>query len=314
MQIFWARKIQLNIAMLVNPNDYSVVFLSYDEPNADANYQHLLTLSPNAMRVHGIKGPDAAHKACARLSKTDRVIIVDGDNHVLPSLWKPINIKDSVDLDDKVISWSSFNIVNHTSYGNGSVKCWTVHALEEMKTHEIGSTIDFDLSKYLELNTIASHTIINGSAQQAFRAGFRDGVKLLLSGDRDFDKMDWRNLYRLYNWMHIGSDVKHGLWAIYGARLGAFLLLKGIVPTVVNDPDQLTELFQKYYGLVNTNLVSECNKLGKLLNHKLITDILTPEESVQFKLNYKAPMRSPELFLEGKLQTDIDEFYKHDRI
>lgn len=307
-------KIQLNNIMPFNPTDYSIVFLSYDEPNADVNYNHLLTLFPNAMRVHGIKGLDAAHKACARISKTDRVVIVDGDNQVLPSLKNIINIKDSVDLSDKVISWSSFNIVNHTSYGNGSVKCWPVHILEQMKTHEIGSTIDFDLSKYLELNLIASHTIINSSAQQAFRAGFRDSIKLLLSGDKDFDKMDWRNLYRLYNWMHIGSDVKYGLWAIYGARLGAFLLLRGIVPTIVNDVNELTELFQRYFGLASTNLVNECNKLGKLLNYKLITDVLTPEESVQFKLNYKAPIRSPELFIEGKLQSEINEFYKHDRI
>lgn len=300
--------------MLFNPINYSVVFLSYDEPNADLNFQHLLTSCPTAQRVHGIKGPDHAHKACARLSKTDRVIIIDGDNQVLPTVWNTINIKDDIDLSDKVISWSSFNSVNHTSYGNGSVKCWPVNVIEQMQTHEVGNSVDFDLSKYLELNRIGSQTIINGSAYQAFRAGFRDGIKLLLSGNKDFDKMDWRNLYRLYNWMHVGSDVKHGLWAIYGARLGCFLLQRGLDATIVNDFDKLKELFQTYHSLAGSNLTGECNKLGKLLNHKSIANILTPEESVQFKLNYKAPIRSPELFIEGKLQTDIDEFYKHDRI
>ena len=51
----------------LNPNVYDVVFLSYDEPNAEENYQHLLSIRPKAKRVHGVKGSDAAHKACAEL-------------------------------------------------------------------------------------------------------------------------------------------------------------------------------------------------------------------------------------------------------
>ena len=35
---------------------------------------------PWAKRVHGVKGSDAAHKACAELSDTDHFITVDGDN------------------------------------------------------------------------------------------------------------------------------------------------------------------------------------------------------------------------------------------
>ena len=35
---------------------------------------------PWAKRVHGVEGSDAAHKACANLSETDRFITVDGDN------------------------------------------------------------------------------------------------------------------------------------------------------------------------------------------------------------------------------------------
>jgi len=295
----------------LNPKVYDVVFLSYDEPNADENYQHLLSIKPKAKRVHGDKGSDAAHKACAELAKTDRVIIIDGDNHVLPSLWR-FNVwtRPHFDWGNHVFSWSSLNLVNHNCYGNGGVKCWPVHLLKEMRTHEVGDSVDFELDKYLELNAIASHTVINHSPLQAFRAGFRDGMKLLDSGNKDFDKMDWRNLYRLYNWMHVGSDIKNGIWSIYGARLGAFLLLRGHDIKVLNDFEQLDEIFNQYYGLVNSNIVEECNKLGKLLNYKLITDILSPEESIQFKLNYKAPIRSAEEFLIGKKQEDIDRFYE----
>ncbi len=62
--------------------DYDVIYLSYDEPNAEKNYADLLTKVPWAKRVHGVEGSDAAHKACAELSETDRFITVDGDNRI----------------------------------------------------------------------------------------------------------------------------------------------------------------------------------------------------------------------------------------
>ena len=80
--------------MLFNPKYYTTVFLSYDEPNCEENYQHLLVLNPNALRVHGVEGSDAAHKACAELATTDRVVIVDGDNWVRDNFYTTdINIE-----------------------------------------------------------------------------------------------------------------------------------------------------------------------------------------------------------------------------
>ena len=56
----------------LRPKDYDIIFLSYDEPNADKNYHDLLNKIPWAKRIHGVEGSDAAHKACAELSETDR--------------------------------------------------------------------------------------------------------------------------------------------------------------------------------------------------------------------------------------------------
>ena len=60
--------------------DFDIIYLSYDEPNAERNYADLCKKVPWAKRVHGVKGSDAAHKACAEISDTDRFITVDGDN------------------------------------------------------------------------------------------------------------------------------------------------------------------------------------------------------------------------------------------
>ena len=60
-------------------HEYEVVYLSYDEPNAQSNWEDLLTKIPYAKRVHGIKGSDAAHKAVAKITTTPRVSVIDAD-------------------------------------------------------------------------------------------------------------------------------------------------------------------------------------------------------------------------------------------
>ena len=40
---------------------YDIVFISYQEPNADENYNKLLKRFPLAKRVHGVKGIHQAH-------------------------------------------------------------------------------------------------------------------------------------------------------------------------------------------------------------------------------------------------------------
>ena len=60
-------------------NRYVVIFLSYDEPNADQNFMVSQPIVGNLLRVHGIKGFDSAHKACAALAREH------GATHFLPS-------------------------------------------------------------------------------------------------------------------------------------------------------------------------------------------------------------------------------------
>ena len=72
--------------------DQDIIFLSYDEPNAEENYADLLAKVPWAKRVHGVEGSDAAHKACADLSETENFITIDGDTIIDPKFLE-------VDLD-----------------------------------------------------------------------------------------------------------------------------------------------------------------------------------------------------------------------
>jgi hypothetical protein len=215
--------------------EHDVIFLSYDEPNAEKNYADLLTKIPWAKRIHGVEGSDSAHKECAKISETDRLIVIDADNIVDENFVnEEINFKKNVDITKNVVSWPGRNIINGLIYGNGGIKCWDKQTLLDIKTHEnadpdnIHAQVDFcwDI-EYITMQKSMSVVENNFTPQQAWRAGFREGVKMcLLEGVKpsieEFNKIHWKNLHRLYIWCMTGQDVKNGIYAILGARQGLY--------------------------------------------------------------------------------------------
>jgi hypothetical protein len=145
---------------------------------------------PWAKRIHGVKGSDAAHKAAANLSETDRFITVDADN-IIDSRFFAQNIELTDENKDYVFSWCGKNAINDLVYGNGGLKCWTKDFVLNMKTHEnsngdSSTTVDFCLDSsnniYWAMYDCYSTTYPNYTPFQAWRAGFREGVKMVLSG------------------------------------------------------------------------------------------------------------------------------------
>ena len=215
--------------------DYDIIYLSYDEPNAEKNYADLCNKVPWAKRVHGVEGSDAAHKACAELSETDRFITIDGDNIIDERfLNQEIDFEEHANLSTSVISWTAKNTINGLTYGNGGIKCWPKNYVLNMRTHENAdpnnahAQVDFcwDI-KYIQMNGTYSEIMNNATPHQAWRAGFREGVKMTLDQGIGVTKEQllkghWKNLHRLYIWLMVGADVENGKWAIYGAREGLY--------------------------------------------------------------------------------------------
>lgn len=214
--------------------DQDMIFLSYDEANAEKNYADLKKKFPWAKRVHGVKGSDAAHKACAALSTTDYFVTVDADNIVDPNFVKVEIDLDKLGLDEEnVFSWCGRVHVNGLMYGNGGLKMWTKDFVNNMRTHEnsdpndVASKVEFCFDKrYYQFNESYSESFTNGSPFQAWRAGFREGVKMGLDQGhkvKDLKKVWWQNYDRLLVWCNVGADTEHGLYSILGAREGAYL-------------------------------------------------------------------------------------------
>ena len=214
--------------------DQDIIFLSYDEPNAEKNYADLLSKAPWAKRVHGVEGSDAAHKACAALSETEYFVTVDADN-IIDSKFLEVEIDlDNLGLTpDHVFSWCGKVHVNGLMYGNGGLKMWTRKFVNNMKTHENSDPNDkkglvefcFD-NKYYQFNNSYSESFTNATPFQAWRAGFREGVKMSLDQGakvKDLRTVWWQNYHRMLIWCNVGADVENGLWSMYGAREGAYL-------------------------------------------------------------------------------------------
>ena len=284
---------------LVKILDCDVVFLSYDEPNADQNYNQLLTFIPWAERVHGVTGSDAAHKACANLATTERVVIVDGDNFMtqLGFLDQTIQIDDeTIDLSKSVISWPSRNTINGLVYGNGGIKCWNRDTILNMKTHEaadpnnLRAQVDFcwDIN-YIPLDTVFTDIRNNTTSYQAWRAGFREGVKMSLNEGLKVEHLGqlWKgNLDRLAVWMMVGSDIDNGEWAIYGARLGCYMThFTDWDHTNVRNFDYLDDLWNMSVKDLSLDMLKEKSiEIGNIINSQLsIGEPLSPEQSKFFK-------------------------------
>ncbi len=275
--------------------EFDIVFLSYDEPNADLHYADLLNKAPWAKRVHGGKGSDHAHKAAAELSETEWFITVDADNIVDPSFFDL-----DLNMDDpkiQVYGWCGRNKINGLRYGNGGLKIWKRDFVLNMRTHENAESdraqVDFCWEDgYKNFPRVYSDSIITGSPFQAWRAGFREGVKMtLLDGVRVppmeiKERIWWHNIHRLRMWSTVGSHEENGLYAVYGARLGTWLANCTDWNYVeVRDFEILRGIWNQYgkpyEDVKGEGLVEEIQSLGKKIKNQLGLDWiwLDPKQS-----------------------------------
>jgi hypothetical protein len=99
---------------------YDIIFISYNEPNADENFAKLKSRFPYAQRINGVKGIHQAHIAAAKKSFTKMFWVVDGDAEIVDA-FNFDYVVSKYDL-ECVHVWRSKNPVNGLEYGYGGVK------------------------------------------------------------------------------------------------------------------------------------------------------------------------------------------------
>jgi len=289
---------------IIDVADLDCIFLTYDEPKKEEFWATIQNNVPWAKRVDGVKGSDAAHKAAADASDTDRFILIDGDNIPDPSFFNQ-----QLRLDDTnsacVFRWRARNNINGLMYGNGGISSWTKDFVYSMRTHENTDGTDETLvefcfhPQYWAMADCYSTTFPNGTPFQAWRAGFREGVKMCLDRGRKPSLSEFqnsvvkRNFDNLTIWHNVGSDVENGLWAIAGARQGTYnTMLSDWDYTEVQDFEKLKAYWDNtvhkfdidsFVHLFEDDLK---NRLGLPLVN------LDPDQSKFFKHHYQSQFKN----------------------
>ena len=187
-----------------------VVFVSYDEPEADENYRRLLTFRPQARRLHGVEGIYNAYQAAADLAAAPYFFMIDGDNWVIDDFVLP-----PLDMRYDAYVWRARNAVNGLQGFGGGIKLISTAAIRTMDH----TAVDFFVSmggRRIGVYQVATETRFNATPFLAWRAAFRECAKLASAvGGHN------RAAEQLEVWQTLGGRKQNGIACILGARMGA---------------------------------------------------------------------------------------------
>jgi hypothetical protein len=230
--------------------------------------------------------------------------LIDGDNLPDPEFFNQTLTFSTEQHERAVFRWRARNHVNGLMYGNGGMSSWTRTYVQNMHTHEntdgrTETQVEFCFDPlYWAMHDCYSTTYPNGSAFHAWRAGFREGVKMCLDRGRrptvtEFQtRVHHRNLDNLTIWHNVGADVDYGYWAMAGARQGTYMtMLTNWDYLQVQNFDALAELWKtveyQQPEHVSNNIATELHTQLDLPMH-----MLTVEASEFFKHHYRSNWRN----------------------
>jgi hypothetical protein len=194
---------------------YDIIFISYNETNADANFASLKERFPMAQRVDGVKGIHQAHIAAAKKAFTRMFWVVDGDAQIVDTFNFDYEV-DKYSL-DCVHVWRSQNPINDLIYGYGGVKLLPRSMTVNMDTSKPDMTTSIS-SKFKAVKVLSNITAFNTDEYSAWRSGFRECAKL---SSKVIDRQkDGETDERLETWCTVGADRPFGEYAIAGAIAG----------------------------------------------------------------------------------------------
>lgn len=189
---------------------YDIIFISYNEPDADDNFNNLKERFPLAKRVHGVNGIHQAHVVAAKKSFTRMFWAVDADAVILNSFNFDYKVSES-DL-DVVHVWRSINPINNLSYGYGGVKLLPKQLTINMDTSTTDMTMNIS-SKFKAIEEISNITAFNTDAFSTWRSAFRECCKLVVINNDE-------SLSRLEAWCQLNDSAPYGFYAYLGALAG----------------------------------------------------------------------------------------------
>lgn len=224
---------------------YDIVFISYNEINAEENWETLRSRFPRAKRVDGIKGIHQAHIAAAKKCFTKMFWVVDADAKIVSEFDFSYRV-DEYNL-ETVHVWRSINPVNDLVYGYGGVKLLPRKLTLNMDLSKPDMTTS--ISQYFKpVPEISNITAFNTDPFNTWKSAFRECAKL---ASKVIDRQDNKETDgRLQAWTQLNENVLYGAYAYMGAIAGkAYGEENADKPDalkLINDFDWLHEQFSKH--------------------------------------------------------------------
>lgn len=220
---------------------YDIVFISYNESEADSNYAALKAQFPTAKRVHGVKGIHQAHIKAAKKCFTKMFWVVDADALIVN------DFKFDYEVDDynleTVHVWRTINPINDLRYGYGGVKLLPRKLTIKMDIDNADMTTSIS-NDFKIMEQVSNVTAFNTDPFNTWKSAFRECAKLA-SKSIDRQNEDETN-ERLNTWTTVGHDRNFGEYAIQGARAGMeFGLSNKSDISLINDFDWLEQQFKE---------------------------------------------------------------------
>lgn len=197
----------------LDPVLQDIVFISYDEPEADANYEKLVARFPRAKRVHGVKGMENALAEAARVSETPWYFAVFGKTELHPDF--DFTFQPDYFQQPKHYIFYSENRVNKLVYGEMAVIMYNCNLILDNVGREFG--LDYTMSFPHEVVPIIStYGNFNTSPYHTWRTAFREVSKLY---DIQSKNPTVETEYRINVWETV-AEGDYAEWALRGAHDG----------------------------------------------------------------------------------------------
>ena len=224
-----------------------VIFISYDEPNAEKHWNILKAQCPRAKRIQNIKGQTEAYHAAAHLSETEWFYIVFPKLEVLDTFdfsYQPDRLKNICHY-----IFYAKNPVNDLEYGHGAIVLYN----KQLTLSTISPKgLDFTLSSPHDTVPIVSainHLDID--PWMAWRTAFREVMKLKQSIDMI---PSVESTYRLKIWTSKAKGP-NGEWVLKGSNDASdyYDNYKNSYKDLIKSYDfaWLKQYFENRYGKIN---------------------------------------------------------------
>jgi hypothetical protein len=191
-----------------------IVFISYDEPDADANWEILYNRFPQAKRVHGVVGMEHALEAAADASTTPWYYAVFAKTK-LHETFDFSFVPDYMQQPKHYI-FNARNTVNGLEYGHMGIVMYNSNGVRE-QNRQADFGIDYTLSfPHESVPILSCYGNFDQTPYHTWRTAFRESAKLAYF-ESQTPTVD--GAYRLNVWLTVAHG-NHAEWSMRGAEDG----------------------------------------------------------------------------------------------